>query len=98
MNKPLKALIKEEHDNHYDQHVEEWEQGVFSVGDRRVLLTYWVARAWKRLYLEYKDTIVKTFRSLGMALNPDGSKDAKLKIKGIPDIVVGNYQRQDNLN
>lgn len=33
-----------------------------------------------------------------MALNPNGSKDAELKVKGIPDIVVGNYQRQDNLN
>jgi hypothetical protein len=33
-----------------------------------------------------------------MALNPDGSEDAELKIKGIPDIFIGNYQRQDNLN
>jgi hypothetical protein len=33
-----------------------------------------------------------------MALNPDGSKDTELKIKGIPDVVIGNYQRQDNLN
>jgi hypothetical protein len=33
-----------------------------------------------------------------MALNPNGSKDAKLKVKGIPDIAVGNYQRQDSLN
>jgi hypothetical protein len=48
--------------------------------------------------LEYKDTIVKTFQSLGMALNPDGSEDAELKVKGIPDIAVGNYQRQDGLN
>jgi 3-deoxy-D-manno-octulosonic-acid transferase len=33
-----------------------------------------------------------------MALNLDGSEDAELKIKGIPDIVIGNYQQQDNLN
>jgi hypothetical protein len=33
-----------------------------------------------------------------MALNPDGSEDAELKIKGIPDVVIGNYQRQDDLN
>ena len=33
-----------------------------------------------------------------MALNPNGSKDAELKVKDIPDIAVGNYQRQDGLS
>jgi hypothetical protein len=33
-----------------------------------------------------------------MALNPDGSEDAELKIKGIPDVAIGNYQQQDDLN
>jgi hypothetical protein len=33
-----------------------------------------------------------------MALNPNGSKDAELKVKDIPNIAVGNYQRQDGLN
>lgn len=33
-----------------------------------------------------------------MALNPDGSKDAELKVKGIPNIALGNYQQQDGLN
>jgi hypothetical protein len=98
INKPLKDLIKEEQDSHYDQHIEDWQKEKYNIGERRILLTHWVAKAWKRLHLEYKDTIVKTFRSLGMALNPNGSKDAELKVKGIPDIAVGNYQRQDGLN
>jgi hypothetical protein len=34
INKPLKALIKEEQDNHWDQHLEEWEAGKFNIGDR----------------------------------------------------------------
>ena len=33
-----------------------------------------------------------------MALNPNGSEDAELKVKGIPDIAVGNYQQQDGLS
>jgi 3-deoxy-D-manno-octulosonic-acid transferase len=33
-----------------------------------------------------------------MALNPNGSKDVELKIKGILDIVIGDYQQQDKLN
>jgi hypothetical protein len=91
----LKALIKEEHDDHYNQHIDEWEVGKFPIGERRVLLTYWVARAWKRLHLEYKDTIIKTFRNVGLSLNPDGSQDEELKIKDLPDITIGDYRRQD---
>jgi hypothetical protein len=32
------------------------------------------------LYKEHKDTIVQSFRNVGLVLNPDGSKDAELKI------------------
>jgi hypothetical protein len=93
LNKPLKALIKEEHDDHFDQHIDEWQAGKFSVGDWRVLLTYWVAKAWKRLHLEYKDTIINTFRNVGLSLNPDGSEDQELTIKDLPNIIVGDYHR-----
>jgi hypothetical protein len=34
VNKPLKALIKEEQDNHWDQHLEEWEAEKFNIRDR----------------------------------------------------------------
>jgi hypothetical protein len=40
LNKPIKALIKEEHDDHYDQHIDKWEVEKFNVGERQVLLTY----------------------------------------------------------
>ena len=40
INKPLKALIKEEHDIYWDHHPEEYEKEKFNIGDRRVLLTY----------------------------------------------------------
>jgi hypothetical protein len=33
-----------------------------------------------------------------MSFNPDGSKDLKLKIKGIPNIFVSNYHQDDGLN
>jgi hypothetical protein len=89
----MKALIKEEHDDHYDQHMDEWEAEKFNVGERRVLLTYWVAKAWKRLHSEYKETIIKTFQHVGLSLNPDGSQDEKLKIRDLPDITVGDYHR-----
>jgi hypothetical protein len=45
LNKVLKDLIKKEHNNYYDLHVEKWEAEKFNVGERRVLLTHWVAKA-----------------------------------------------------
>ena len=45
LNKPLKDLIKEEQDRHFDENIEEWEQEKFNIGQCRILLTHWVARA-----------------------------------------------------
>ena len=61
------------------------------------MLTHWVLKAWKRLHSEYKDTIINTFQAVGLSLNPDGSQDEKLKVKGIPDLIVGDYARDDLL-
>ena len=71
LNKPLKDLIQEEQDNHYNTHIDKWQQEKFNIGERRVLLTHQVARAWKRLHLEYKETIIKTFQAVGLSLNPN---------------------------
>jgi hypothetical protein len=92
INKPLKALIKEEQDNHWDQHLEEWEAGKFNIGDRRVLLTHWVARAWKRLHEEKKDVIIQSFQQVGLSLNPDRSEDLEIKIKDLEGIEVGKWE------
>ena len=48
---------------------------------------------WKELHEKYKDTIIQTFRRVGLSLNPDGSEDHELKIKGLDDIQVGDYSR-----
>ena len=55
------------------------------------MLTEWVGQAWKELHERYKDTIIQTFRRVGLSLNPDGSEDHELKIKGLDDIQVGDY-------
>jgi hypothetical protein len=57
------------------------------------MLTHWIAKAWKRLHIEYKDTIVTAFRSVGMSLNPDGSEDKELKIKALDGITVGDWHQ-----
>jgi hypothetical protein len=44
------------------------------------------------LHKEHKDTIVQTFRNVGLALNPDGSEDAELKIQDLPNLQVGEWR------
>ena len=88
-------LIKQEADDHYDTHIEQWTNGKYTVGERRVMLTHWVARAWKRLHIEYKDTIIAAFRNVGMSLNPDRSEDRELKIKILDRITVGDWHQHD---
>ena len=39
--------------------------------------------------------IIKTFRSVGLSLNPDSSEDAELKVKGLPNIKVRDYSREE---
>ena len=91
INKIIKQYIEEAKDLHIDNHIEEWKAGKYTVGDRRVLMTHWVGQAWEKLHIEHKDTIIKTFRQVGLSLNPDGSEDSELKIRDLPGITVGDY-------
>jgi hypothetical protein len=43
-------------------------------------MTHWVAKAFKRVYLEHKDTIIACFKSVGLSLAVDGSKDHLLNV------------------
>lgn len=93
LNQPLKALVKDLADQHYHNNEEDWESGKWSrVRDRRVLLTHWVAEAWDLLHSKYQDTIIAAFRKVGLSLNPDGSEDAEIKIKGLEGMEVGDWR------
>jgi hypothetical protein len=95
LNKPLKDLVAQAASDHADKYHERYEIGSFSVGDQRVLLTEWVATAWKRLNIEYKATIINTFRQVRLSHNPDGSEDHEIKIKGLENIKVGDFSRKE---
>ena len=58
-------------------------------------MTQQVVEAWEKLYKEHKDTIIKTFRQVGLSLNPNGSEDSELSIRDLPNITVGDYTRQN---
>ena len=93
VNKIIKQYLKEYKEAYYDEHIEEQNLGKVTVGDRRVLITHWVGIAWERLHVEHKETIIKTFRQVGLSLAPDGSKDSELKIRDLPNISVRDYNR-----
>jgi hypothetical protein len=74
----LKALVAQQASDHANKYHDRYKARDFIVADRRVLLTHWVAEAWIGLYKKYQAVIIKTFRSVGLSLNPDGSEDAEL--------------------
>ena len=94
VNKIIKDYIDEYESIHIDENIEQWKKNGYSVSDRRILMTEWVGKAWERLHIEHKDTIINTFQNVGLSLNPDGSEDHKLKIKDLPNITVGDWHRQ----
>lgn len=95
VNKIMKAYMREETDK-YSQSWEELNPGKkWSVSDKRVMVTYVVTRAWKRLCDESQAVVIKSFVDTGIYLAADGSEDHLIKIKGLDSIVVGDYTIRD---
>ena len=83
-NKIIKNAIRKAEEQFYDDNFALFRAGKFTTGERRILLTKWVASAWKELHDDHQDTIIRTFESVGLSLNPDGNEDAKLRIRDLP--------------
>lgn len=60
------------------------DDGHFTAADRRVLLTTWGLNAWRTLKRDYAHLIRRSFVKTGyFPLNPDGSQDHLIVVKGI---------------
>jgi hypothetical protein len=53
-----------------------------------------VAKAFKRVYLEHKDTIIAYFKSVGLSLTVDGSKDRLLNVRDCLNLTFSDWQRE----
>jgi hypothetical protein len=42
----------------------------------KILITYWVAKAWRILHEQHKDPIIHTFCDYSISLNLGGSQDS----------------------
>lgn len=99
INKPFKELLRD----YVDSYVEEKERAgkeSWSVGDRRVMTTICVARAWDQFCLESRHLVITSFRNVGLSLHPNGSEDQELNIKGLTtsELHVGNGQEQPEIS
>ena len=83
INKPLKNRIKELSEIHYDNHIDKWKNGNYSIGDCRIMVTHWVGQAWRELHAEQSHLIIKAFTKVSLSLAVDGSKDVELHVKDI---------------
>jgi hypothetical protein len=93
INKLIKAYIKEYEDIWIEEYFDEWEAGKWLVGERRILITYWVAKVFERVYLEHKDAIITCFKNVGLSLAVDSSEDYLLKVRDCLNLTVGDWQR-----
>jgi hypothetical protein len=56
-------------------------------------MTHWVAKAFKRVYLEHKDAIIACFKSVGLSLAVDGSEDHLLNVRDCLNLTIGDWQQ-----
>lgn len=91
VNKTLKSKISELLDEEHDKNPI-WTTGQFRLGDRRILMTWVIGEAWDWLHREKKELIVSSFWHVGISLVVDGSQDYELKIKGLEDLVIGDWR------
>jgi hypothetical protein len=45
------------------------------------------------VYKYHKDAIIKSFRDVGLSLPTDGSRDSKLSIRDLPNVIVGDWRK-----
>ena len=91
INKLIKAYIEEYEDIWIKEHFDEWEARKWPVGERRILMTHWVAKAFERVHLEYKDAIITCFKNVSLSLAVDSSEDHLLKVRDCLNLTVGDW-------
>lgn len=84
VNKPFKEEVKRQHEKHMSDNLQLYTESKLSAWQRRVLLTKWVAEAWKEINRN-KETVIRSFKKCGVSLTLDGKENDEINIEGIPD-------------
>ena len=76
--------VKRQHEKHMSDNLQLYTESKLSAWQRRVLLTKWVAEAWKEINRN-KETVIRSFKKCGVSLTLDGKENDEINIEGIPD-------------
>jgi hypothetical protein len=95
INKPLKSRIAQ----FLEERIEVgWRSGFpgkkpVAIRERRILMTKCVADAWEELHREKPHLIRKSFQETGIALDPLGPEDDKLRVRDLDGLAgdIGDY-------
>ena len=82
VNKPFKEEVKRQHEKHMSDNLQLYTV-IHSAWQRRVLLTKWVAEAWKEINRN-KKTVIGSFKKCGVSLTLDGKENDEINIEGYP--------------
>jgi len=103
INKPFKVILRDLLDSLLDNYEainntslrELSHTNLSAIAERRVLVTHAVGQAWEIFCEKNQESVIQTFRSLGLTLPIDGSCDNELSVKGIPPdlLPIGDWQR-----
>ena len=90
--KLLKVLIKQEFFNWLDDedNISKWYgETVFSVSEKRILLTRWVGKAYREICdPKYDHLRYRLFKKTGTLITSDDSDDDKIQPEGLPNYNV----------
>ena len=88
----LKVLIKQEFSNwlDYKDNIDKWyEETVFSASEKRILITRWVGKAYRKICdPKYDHLRYRLFEKAGTLITADGSDDDKIQPEGLPNYNV----------
>ena len=60
-----------------------------TAGERHVLFTKWVGKAWRETSRRIKDMVIRSFVKCGIVLPTSGERDNEINIEGIPGYTIG---------
>jgi hypothetical protein len=89
VNKPFKEWLREASDEYVSARedagadIEKW-----TTRDRRIMTTFIVATAAKRLAEEKRTMVQQAFIQCGISIRPDGTEDSQIKIKDIASSAI----------
>lgn len=86
VNRPFKVWLREATED-YVSNLPEGEIQKWTTSQRRIMTTYTVATAWKKL-CERPEMVQKAFKQCGISISPDGTEDHLIKIKDIPNSAI----------